>query len=223
MTAKDRAFLAERSRGWPQFGANEVILSLFACMLGSGAIFAFVTFASWLSGLIENAKDWDKVPVVFWTVATACAGWCLYAVWSLGKGVFWNRVSKTRNDQISRDLANGQVWEELFSVEAVKRFREPEHLSEFYAILIADGRILVLLDESIQDFDGVGSRKSTFRPAKTLRITTFPLSGLKRFEFEGERIRKPKATMLTTHPRHWPEDETWCEIAWDQLEATLAP
>ena len=133
------------------------------------------------------------------------------------------RASAAMLNDRKADLDAGEVVEEQGVVDAVKVFREPEHGMKIYFLHLSDGRVRVRYDHDSADVDGDGkSRRSTFPLSREVRMIHYPVSGEVDYRFSGETIRKPRAQSLDLHPDKWPEDETWCNIPWEDLDAVMA-
>jgi hypothetical protein len=136
----------------------------------------------------------------------------------------WMRAWGERLGDIDRDLAAGRVREEHHAFVAAKRFQEQEHGGLVYFLRSADDRVYVIYDRHSQELgmDGDDPLSSPFRAREQLTIVRTPLSGrVLRRRFSGAVLTAGEVHDLTAAPADWPEDDGYCTLAWDELEARL--
>jgi hypothetical protein len=89
-----------------------------------------------------------------------------------------------------------------------------------------DNRVLALYDhESVElEMEGKNPLASSFKPCRELHIVRAPNTEyFVKQEFYGEALPLSEPIALTAPPDQWPEQESWCDIPWDELETGLSP
>lgn len=105
---------------------------------------------------------------------------------------------------VAKELAHNEVTQTHAIIRDVKAFKEPEHGDRLYYWLLDDGRIRIELKTP---------------EAEELTMTHYTLIDDYRYAFSGPKIKKPRAKRMTSG--YDQEPETWCRIAWGDLEAHL--
>jgi len=145
----------------------------------------------------------------------------VYAVYS---SVKWVKEWGDHRPLLEADLAKGEVSDENYHIVDVKRFQEPEHGGLIYFLLMDNNRVLVLYDHqsvelSLNEDDPFSS---SFQPCYELNIVRAPMTNyFITQKFSGEVINIEKTFELLAPLDQWPEQESWCDIPWNELEKRL--
>jgi hypothetical protein len=138
--------------------------------------------------------------------------------------LFVGRSSKKDSDtSLKTDLEAGQVVEEDYKLTAAKRMQEQEHGGLIYFLRTVDDDVLVLYDEESQQLGVLDDEplNSSFQPCSNLIMIRAPKTGYVIDKiFSGELLDAGEPLDLLASPDDWPENEEFCDIAWDDLEAT---
>lgn len=137
--------------------------------------------------------------------------------------VRWKRDTRRVLAGMAREIAENEVEEDQLTVEAVKCFQEPVHFGKIYLLKLTDGRIRVRYDYDSVDTEGCGkSPRTNFPISREMRMVHFRHLGEYRYSFGPSKIRKPRAKPMNLPPAHWPEDETWLDLPWEDLDDMYA-
>jgi len=152
---------------------------------------------------------------------------CIAAVCALAYGVWYRTRVRTDGqtllDQIQAELDHNEVEEEVVTVDAVKCFQEPEHFGLIYLLRLTDGRIRVCYDYDSFEYEGYGESIQTgFVIPHSFSMVHFKFVDAIRYEFGQTEIPKPTPKPINLDPEDWPEDETWLDISWGEIDAQYA-
>lgn len=220
MSVEERQLLREVSvsgLNWRQLLFVAILAWVGTTIMLSGALAIVgaliqVTFGgiAWLSAM----ADWI---VPFSAFAAAIFLFGNFAPYFIPHG------KENRNKTLQADLDAGRVLEEEYEFTAAKRLQEPEHGGLIYFLLTTDSRVLVLYDTESQDIGvrGKDPLSSSFRPCRRLTMVRAPQAGFALSKnFSGETLDAGDPLELTVPPKRWPADEEFCDVHWENLEAT---
>ncbi|WP_220183834.1 hypothetical protein [Marinobacterium marinum] len=224
MTDKERKFLVEllactpsKFKRWME-GAQNALVLWAASMLGM--VLGWLILA-WLIHLLVNLEVGMRSPYALGVVSLLAPVCGLYAICS---SVQWVRNWPDPSEALRQDISGGKVLDETYNVIEAKRFKEPEHGGLIYFLRMDDDRVLVIYDhESIAlEMEGENALSSSFEPRRELHIVRAPSTEyILEQEFSGEKLELSAPVDLTVPPDQWPEQESWCEIPWLELERRL--
>ncbi|WP_028866171.1 hypothetical protein [Psychromonas aquimarina] len=153
-----------------------------------------------------------------------------YGVWIKYSGVFicafyalsvtlkWLQEWPDHRGALLKDKAAGVVIDEHYQVAEVKRFKEPQYGGLIYFLQMSDKKVLVVYDYESQTEQG-----STFTVKSSLQISRAPASGYYiKQSFSGAVVAPCATFALSIAPDLWPEPDSWCDIAWHELESRLS-
>ena len=220
MTSIERIFLLDQKRIIQNLASNRLEMALvfgWVWLSFGGILYLFglitikiiewVFSPGWPEGMLNCL-----IAYVAWAIASMTVLWTL-----LGEYRSHNRRNKTLRG-IDADLSANEVEEERFSIQEVICLLEQEHLMRIYLLKTTDGRIRVRYDYDSADTSGTGkSRRTNLKIWKDVRMVSFPHSKQVMYHEGDIVVRKPKATDLALAPKHWPEDETWLDMEWDEV------
>lgn len=150
--------------------------------------------------------------------------WLASAVVAVVTAVLWVTVRKNDRLELLADLKAGRVVEEDYEFTAAMRMQEQEHGGLFYFLRSTDGAVLVLFDYESQDIGVQGDDPLTnsFKPRTRLTMVRAPETRLVIDKtFSGDSLDAGDPLDLLASPNDWPEDDEFCDIPWDNLEATF--
>lgn len=171
---------------------------------------------SWVATIDIGLQSQYSFNIIVLIVLSAAS----YAIFS---SIKWVRDWPEYYPRLDQDIENRIINDKRFTVIEVKVFEEPEHGGRMHMLLMDDGRVYSIYDyESVIERIGPEEEIAFLKPRKELRILSAPLSGyIFSQEFSGEALAIPIPIELTVPPSQWPEDDSWCDIAWSDLEKTL--
>ena len=151
---------------------------------------------------------------------------CIAAVSALAYGVWYRARVRTGGqtllDQIRSELAHNEVEEEVVTVDAVKCFQEPD-FGLIYLLRLTDGRIWVCHDYGSFEYEVYGeSIQMDFVVPGSFSMVHFQFVDAIRYEFGQTQLPKPKPKPINLDREDWPEDGTWLDILWDEIDAQYA-
>ncbi|KQU67929.1 MULTISPECIES: hypothetical protein [unclassified Rhizobacter] len=197
--------------------AISTALLMWAASL-AGAVVVWLIVAAVAKAALGLSFGWNSPyrAVVVFSAAVACAAVCIFLDYR------WLRGLKNPAPSILADLEAGTVVEENYEFSEVKRLQEPEHGGLTYFLKSSTGRAYVLIDHERQQI-GVGGDdplKSSFHPRAQLRVVRAPDSRvILSSEFAGSSLSLPEPTDLLAPPSAWPDEDEYCPVPWDELEA----
>ena len=152
---------------------------------------------------------------------------CITAVGALAYGVWYRARVRTDGqtllDQIQAELDHNEVEEEVVTVDAVKCFQEPEHFGLIYLLRLTDGRIWVRYDYDSFGYEEYGeSIQTDFVIPDSFSMVHFKFVDAIRYEFGQVQMPKPTPKPINLGPEDWPEDETWLDIPWGEIDTQYA-
>lgn len=223
MTGKERQTLEYIARGGPD--RRFIIFMVLFAGFGSAAILWVMLLVAWLAvawavwiafdaeiGLHSVAADW-MIPLTGFAAAT-----CIFGLF-----IFFTRSRKDGGASLKADIEADRVIEEEYELTAAKRMQEREHGGLIYFLRTVDDEVLVLYDPESQQL-GVLEKdplNSSFRPCNRLIMVRAPQTRYVIDKvFSGEPLDPGAPLDLTASPKRWPEDEEFCDVAWEDLEAT---
>ena len=207
------------SRRWKDGLENALVLS---------AVSLLVLVLAWL-GLAWIAR---KLFALDFGLQSAAVVWVLgigIPICLIGAGfssVRWVKGWRDYRPLLRADITSRRVEEEHYVFTEAMRFQEPEHGGLIYFLRTCDDKVFTLFDHESQDL-GVQDEdplKSSFSPKQNLVIarapgTRFVISKV----FSGSPLDTGDPIELTVEPKHWPETEEYCGIAWADLPTRLGP
>ena len=161
------------------------------------------------------------------------SGWLVAAVVAVVTAVFWVKGRKNNHPGLMADLEAGQVVEEYEAAQVVEedyeftaalRMQEQEHGGLIYFLRSTEGKVFVLYDAESQQLGVLDDDllSSGFKPCSRLTMVRALETGYVIDKvFSGEPLDAGEPLEITVSPKHWPEDEDYCDIPWDNLEATF--
>lgn len=201
---------------WPLLAAGTLAPAIFSML----ALFVLAIFAM-LAGIPLGNGAWRTNSLTF---TGAIAVPVLIWLFTLSSQIRWTmrsrRAQRQRLAELEADLARGQVRDETFSVNAVKRLRDPEHGMLILFLHLANGKTFVLYDHASADTGAEGPATPPLTPATTFHLLTFPVSKARSWSFSGDPLPLPTPKELTADD--WPDDESWCKDSWDRIEEHYA-
>ncbi len=225
MTAEERAFLMRELQFYKRNHIGELFVDVvimatwLTLYLGGFALVIWMVF-SWFIGPLSPQVQNAETTAIFIGAAGIWIAVAVLIVWSTLASR--KRVNATVI-ALEADAAAGSIAEEKVTVAGIKCFKEPEHHGRIYFLLFGDGRVLVRYDTASPNMNGgTQSIRTDFPIHCDLTMIRFPHSDIVKYNWSGPKIRKPKATPLNLNPKVWPEDETYCTIPWDDLDAVLS-
>ncbi len=155
------------------------------------------------------------------------AAWAaaLCAAFAIVSSVRWVKSWPNPRPLLEADLADGCVVEERIHFVTARRFQEPEHGGLIYFLRTAEGPVMVFFDHESQDLGvrGEDPLKSHFEARSELAVVRAPRARhVIHKQFSGELLDAGPPAVLTLDPAQWPEDEEFCPIPWEELDARLA-
>ncbi len=148
------------------------------------------------------------------------------AIIAIVLGIRWLRALPDYRPQLRLDVDGAQVKEERYVFTEAKRFQEPEHGGLIYFLRSTSDEVLTVYDPESQSLgvQGQDPLQSRYRPQAELRVVRAPHSGFALdTDTAGAELPVNAPIPLSVAPRHWPQADALCPIAWDQLEARLSP
>lgn len=225
MTDEERKFLTNLLKSspsnfmrWMQGVQNALVLWAASLL---GLILIWLCLA-WLVHLVVNLDIGIKSQYAMWVVSFSAPLCALYAIYA---SVKWVRAWPGHRKTLRQDIDGSKVIDERFKVIEVKRFQELEHGGLIYFLRMDDNRVLVLYDhDSIElAMDGKDALASAFKPCRELHIIRAPNTEyVLEQQFSGDRVALSPPIDLTVSPDQWPEQESWCDIPWCELESRLS-
>lgn len=223
----DHAYLKECQEALKDshLSMGESISDFFFTWLWGIIVSGFIFSLAWviicrLFGILRSMSDWQDVPIVYHGVLLIFGISTIYFMWFVVRDY---RHRKQDLERLELELDHNEIEESTASVEAVKCFQEPEHLMKIYLLRLSDGRIRVRYDYDSADVDGLGkSPRTNFRISREMTMIHFKILDEFRYNFGPTKIRKPVAKELNVPPVDWPEDETWLDISWDDIDQLLS-
>lgn len=224
LNAEDRAYLNERAAVKNDFGLwgalgtvfMLTIMGTFWLMVLIGVLYLILRalpIASHYADMLRAVNP-GFVFGFMASLATLVESW----MW-----VKWKRDTRRVLAGVEREIAENEVEEDQLTVEAVKCFQEPEHFGKIYLLKLTDGRIRVRYDYDSVDTEGRGkSPRTNFPISREMRMVHFRHLCEHRYSFGPSKIRKPRAKPINLSPDHWPEDETWLDLPWDDVDGIYA-
>jgi hypothetical protein len=211
------AVSASRTRRWKQAAGNALVLL-------AASLLAFVIVWAAVAWLIRRAIGLDygwQSSAAIWIVM---AGALLCAVFAVISTVRWVKGWPDDREELRTDLSGGRVVEESYRFTEAKRFQEPEHGGLVYFLRTENDRVLVLYDPESANLGAAGEDplSSPFRPSTELTMVRAPATRFvldKRFNGSAMELSAPIA--LAVQPEEWPEQDEFCAISWNDLEARL--
>jgi hypothetical protein len=225
MSADERAFLTQEIQSYKrnhigELATDVVFMATWVTLYLSAFAAMIWTVFSWFIGPLSPQVQNAEATAIFLGAAGIWIAVAILFVWSI---VADRKRVKGTVVALETDAAAGSVTEEKITVAGIKCFKEPEHHGRIYFMLFGDGRVLVRYDTASSNMDGgTKSIRTDFPIHCDLTMILFPQSGIVKYDWSGPKIRKPKAIPLTLNPKHWPEDETYCTIPWDDLDTVLS-
>jgi len=198
-------------------GAENALVMWAAFSLLLIIIWLFIAWVARSFASIEVGFQSTYAFIILATIVCLCG---IYAIWS---SVKWVRDWPDHYPGIEQDIANRVVEDQEFHVKEIKLFEEPEHGGLIHFLRMENEDVLVLYDHaSVEPRTGENSENSPLQPRRQLRIVSAPISGyfIDQY-FSGESIDIPEPLIIAAKPEKWPEDESWCDISWDNLEKHL--
>jgi hypothetical protein len=226
MTAEERAFLMREIQLYKRDQIGELVIDVvFVATWVTLYLGVFVLLIwkviSWFIGPLSPQLQNAEATVIF---LGASGIWITIAVVFVCNALVSRKRVKATIVALEADGAAGNIEEEEVNVVGIKCFKEPEHHGRIYFLLFGDGRVLVRYDTASPNMNGGTKSIRTDCPIHCdLTMIRFPQSGVVKYNWSGAKIRKPRAIPLTVNPKDWPEDETYCTIPWDDLDAVLSP
>lgn len=183
-----------------------------------GLALGLLTLGAALFGLPLRDGAWRENALTFYGTLVVVGGVWLGLVAS---GIRWLRANgRSRAADVAlmaADLEKAIVLDEAQAVLGVKRLREPEHGMILLFLLLGSGKVFVLYDH---DAGLEGSLPLT--PLSQLHLATFPASKRRVWSFSGEPLPLAEPGRMDLEPEHWPEDEAWCRVKWENIERHFA-
>ena len=197
--------------------AISTTLLLWAASL-AGAAVVWLIVAAAAKAAMGWSFGWNSPyrAVVVFSAAVVCGAFAI--VYDYG----WLKGLKSPAPSIQADLEAGTAIEETYEFSEVRRLQEPEHGGLIYFLKSSTGKAYVLFDHESQQLGASGEDplKSAFRPRAQLRVVRAPDSRvILRSEFAGPSLSLPEPTDLLAPPSAWPEEDEYCPVPWDELEA----
>jgi len=222
MSAAERAYLEDSLRKsatslkrWREGAENALVFwsvsMLLLCLAWVGLAWLARTLVHWDIG-------WSNNPSAFEVLAVAALACAVLAVVS---SVRWIKGWQDIRPALRADLEGGQVVDERYQFVAAKRFQEQHHGGVLYFLRTSDDKVLVLFDYESQELavHDKDPMTSTFRVHTELLMVRAPKTGFViRKEFSGALLDPGELHDMDDAPEKWPEDESLCPIAWDDLE-----
>lgn len=173
-----------------------------------------------LVGILPSMYEWQDEPIVYQGVILIFALTAIQFIWRFVKG---HRHRQGRLERLALELNHNEVEETMATVEEIKCFQEPEHLGKIYLLRLSDGRIRVRYDYDSVDVEGRGKSARTNYPiSREMTMIHFKHLDEFRYDFGPTKIRKPPAQLLNVSLDDCPEDETWLDIPWEDLDSRYA-
>lgn len=227
VSEEDRIWLEDHRRGFTNFNegpATRALNILFPAFMAGGAALAVFVVGMWAFGWLlplDGFLRMNEGRVRWWVAAGAAGVGIALGVMADRRRRMW--VTAHRAD-IDRDLAQGLARVETFQVEGVKVLREVEHGTFMLCLRLSDRRNLMVYDYDSYPDEGVfqPDARPTIDLRRTMRLVTYPKSGVQRYEFSGETVEYPEAVELAVDPDEWPEDLEELRVPWDGIEAWAA-
>lgn len=220
MTSDERSKLEEISglvtlkKKWLQ-GAENTLVLWSATLLAIFMLGGLVVF------LIEKIFDINVLfssEITVWGLSILIIGSGVYAIIS---SYNWIKNWGDFKPLIIEDLKHSNIFQETLEITEIKKFQEIEHGGIIYFLHNKDGRVFVLQHS---DYHINPDDRIPFIIKRKLKIAYAPKSNfMLSTDFSGEIIDSEKLFKLTVPPNKWPEEHTWCNIRWDDLEKTLSP
>ena len=195
-----------------------LVVLLIAGLLALVALLAAGLLAR-LLGFPVSDGAWRDHPVTFY--GAFLVGGSVFAFLASSQLRWLLRAGRARAayiQAIAADISSGDVAVEDHEVVAVKRLQEPEHHAFIFLLRLSNGKTLVLHDETDSD-NAVSDNVPGLTPRERISLRTFANSRRRRWEFSGAPLPLPPAIELVLTPDTWPEDESWCRVKWENIEA----
>lgn len=212
MTPQERTALKTQARLLSDY--DGLLFGIVMLGMTSAATFLFLSFAllKLISPFLPEFAEWAlnlrADNYAFWACISALVLPSLFAF------DFGRRDLRHRR-RIKADLAAGVVSETDLIFVAAKRYKEPEHGMYLLFLRTEDDRVFVLYDH---DSGGDDTDRPMLRPKTKLRRTHYPASLRSDYDWAGPTLRPKRAKPLTTFPNEWPEDDTFYDVPWDDLD-----
>jgi len=177
---------------------------------------------SWLIKILTSVDIGLSSQLAIWVVGI---GGVICGVFAIGSSIKWIRGWRDYRPELKADIANSVVETENINIKEVKRFQEHEHCGLIYFLRTDSDKVYVLYDHESVDLymDDKDPLSSSFKPRETLHIVRAPNS---RFtinqKFEGREVPLPEPLVLSAPPENWPEQDSWTDIPWQELENRLS-
>ena len=224
---EDRRFLEERRDELNLYGPSIGETLIVFCW--PVAVITFVLSFIWIGfcrffGWLDRAANWNETPLVFWGVAVIFIGTVIYGFQAvILQEIRQMQRNKHKREAIDEEFASNEVEATNTTVVGVKCLQEPEHLMKIYLLKLSDGRVWVRYDYDSVDTDGRGkSPRTKFVVTKEMQFVHFKHLKEVGYVSGTTKIRKPRPSPMNVRPEKWPEDETWLQTPWDEVEATYA-
>jgi hypothetical protein len=192
----------------------------------------------WAFGSLAAAVLWLVTAAIAKAVAGVSFGWsspyvvhglaaCLLVsgAFAIASSLRWMKFNKSFAPVVEADLSRGIATVEDYEFSEARRFQEPEHGGLIYFLRSSNGRPYVLYDTESQNL-GVQQKNpldSSFVPHSGLRVVRAAGSRLVlSSEPSGSELPRDTPVPLTVAPAQWPEEDEYCTVAWDELEARYA-
>lgn len=197
----------------------------FFTLVGSGGLLFILVLiwiiVAWIASVLFDANiglKIDNSKTVFGVLAIVSV------IYPLVDSIRWARNLRSDRGKICQDIENGKVIVESYRISDIKRFQEQEHGGLIYFLQIKNKGVLVLYDHKSTEIciDGGDPLSSPFKPRENLNIvrapeTNYPIST----KFSGAKLPLPEVLDLMASTDLWPDDDTWCDIPWSDLESVL--
>lgn len=127
----------------------------------------------------------------------------------------WSTTSENDFPLILQDINDAHVLDEIFYVQEVCRFQEPEMGGFIYFLKISDQKIFV-----VYDYQSQVNPDSVLLLQKNLILSQAPHCGHYISQcFNGDPIAIKITHSLTAPPEKWPQPDTWLLSPWADLES----
>lgn len=225
MTDQERKYLVDLLEYSPSNFERWIEGAQHALVLWTKSLLGAVLIWIFLAWLVHLAVDMDfgiENQNAIWVVSFLASLCGLYAIYS---SIKWVRSVPEHRKALQQDVDGNKVAVERYKVTDVKRFQEPPRGGLIYFLRMDGDRVLVLYDQESKELemDGKDALASSFKPCRKLHLVRTPNTGyILSQEFSGERVPLIDPIDLTVSPNQWPENESWCQIPWHELERRLS-
>lgn len=173
---------------------------------------------AWLVRMaLDTEIGWHRA-VARWVISICGLVAALYVV---GRNVVSRTGDKDRVLKIETDLKSGLVIEKDYEITAAKRMQEHPDFIDFRRTV--GDKVLVLYDAESQQRGVVDEipKSSSFRPSSRLTMVRAPHTGyVLNKVFSGGPLDAGDPLDLVAPVKSWPWDEEFCDVPWNDLEAT---